>query len=539
MSDEFFAIPAAGEPASVARMGAKAHNLARMASLGLPVPPAFVIGTKYCAACLDAGGLVPEVSQRLPALMAALENGTALRFGDERRPLLVSVRSGAPASMPGMMQTLLNIGLTERTLAGFLRTSGNPRLVHDAYRRLIAQYGETVEGIDPQVFDGAQEAIAAGRDERALDFAELRAIAQRFLAAYREASGTPFPQDARDQLERAIDAVFRSWRAPHAIAYRAANGIAEVPGTAVIVQAMVFGNAGGRSGAGVGFSRDPATGDPQLCVDFLVNAQGEDVVSGRRIARGPAQLAAAMPAIWTSLVEAARRLEAEFADMQDIEFTVQDGRLFLLQTRAGKRSAVAALRIMLDLHDEGIIDRAALRERASEIDVEHLSVTRIAGEEGQTATPIAIGASASVGVAVGEIALDEARARERAAAGAAIILVRRDAETADLPALQLAQGVLTARGARTSHAAVVARSLGRVCVVGCEGLAIDTASRSVRFGETTFREGDVIAVDGNTGRVYDGPVRTLEERPAALLDRLARALAGRVAAEPAEVQVAG
>jgi pyruvate,orthophosphate dikinase len=518
---------------SLEAMGAKAFQLARMAELGLPVPPAFVLGTRHCAPCLAAGGVTAELRGALPALLAALEPRTGLRFGDARRPLLVSVRSGAPVTMPGMMQTLLNIGLTERTLPGFEKITGNPRLVHDAYRRLVAQFGEVVAGIPPEAFDAARTGVAGAQDERTLDFAQLRALAQRYLDVYREGAGARFPQDPAEQLTRAIAAVFRSWQAPHAHAYREANGIAHDLGTAVIVQAMVFGNAGGRSGAGVGFTRDPTTGAPGLWIDYLPNAQGEDVVSGRRVAHGAADLARTMPAVWQELVDDAARLEAAFADMQDIEFTVQDGHLHLLQARAGKRSPLAALRIALDLADEGVIDAAIARERTRKLAVERIVTTRVAGGDGATVAPLGHGASANAGVATGEIALDETRAKLRAAAGAALVLVRRDAETADLAALELAHGLLTARGARTSHAAVVARQLGKACIVGCATLSIDFAARSVRFGDRTLAEGDLVTLDGNTGAIYAGAVRTVEERPVDLLSRLAK-LPGASSAQVAE-----
>ncbi len=499
-----------------AAIGAKAHHLMRMAALGLPVPPAFVLGTRH-GSVAPASGLAPDVRAALPDALAHVGAATGRRFGDPRRPLLVSVRSGAPVSMPGMMQTLLNIGLSDRTLPGLLRLTGNPRLAWDAYRRLVAQFGEVVAGLPAEAF--AEDERAAGARPR--DFAELRAQARRHLDAYRDVAGHAFPQDPQEQLERAIAAVFASWHAPHARRYRAAHAIPDAPGTAVIVQAMVFGNAGGRSGAGVGFTRDPTTGEPGLWVDYLPDAQGEDVVSGRRVAHGARALVAALPAAWSELAAAADRLERAFADMQDFEFTVEDGRLYLLQTRAGKRSPLAALRILLDFADERIVDARESLARAAELAPERIVVTRVVADDGAASAPLARAASANAGVAVGEIALDEARACARAAAGAPVVLVRRDAETSDLAALDLARGLLTQRGARTSHAAVVARQLGKVCLVGCTALAIDAEARRVRIGDTVLAEGDVVTLDGNTGCVYAGAVRTVDERPDALLARLA------------------
>jgi pyruvate,orthophosphate dikinase len=449
-----------------------------------------------------------------------VEHATGLVLGDARRPLLLSVRSGAPVSMPGMMETILNVGLCDATVGGLLRRSGNPRLVWDAYRRLVATYGEVVAGISAQTFDEATTALVGARDERELDFADLRELTQRLLEVYAKAAGRPFPQDPGLQLAGAIEAVFTSWQSAKACAYRRLNGISDAIGTAVTVQSMVFGNAGGQSGAGVGFTRDPATGEPALWVDFLFNAQGEDVVSGRRNAHGHDELATVLPGVWLALGNASQQLEHAFADMQDFEFTVQEGRLFMLQTRAGKRTPEAAARIALDMLDQGLITADVARERTSGLDRKSLGQSRIVAQNGAAPTPLARAATASSGVAVGEIALDEARAVARSSAGMQVVLVRRDAETSDIAALQAATGLLTQRGARTSHAAVVARQLGKVCLVGCAELRIDDASRTIKIGDTTLREGDLLSLDGNGGCVYAGAVQTEIEYPTQLLARL-------------------
>ncbi|MCH2242303.1 MAG: pyruvate, phosphate dikinase, partial [Aquabacterium sp.] len=358
--------PDAGTPADARSMGVKAHNLLRMARLGLRVPPAFVIGTRYCATAAAARTALAESVWR-PGLQA-LQQTCGQRLGDARQPLLLSVRSGAPVSMPGMMETLLNIGLCDLTAPGLLRQTGDPRLVWDAYRRLVATHGEVVAGLPAEVFEHELAGLAGTRDEhdeRELDFAELRELTRRCLAAYRREAGRPFPQDPHEQLASAIDAVLASWHAPKAADYRRQHGIDAGIGTAVTVQAMVFGNAGGASGAGVGFTRDPSTGERRLWVDFLFNAQGEDVVSGRRSAHGHDELAQVLPAVWRDLQEATDRLEAAFGDMQDFEFTVQDATLYLLQTRNGKRMPQAAARIALDLLDEGRIDLAEARRRTA------------------------------------------------------------------------------------------------------------------------------------------------------------------------------
>ncbi|MGM9513472.1 PEP/pyruvate-binding domain-containing protein [Roseateles sp. DB2] len=497
-------------------IGNKAHNLARMVGIGLRVPPAFVIGTAWCA---RAGELRP--GHWAPAV-AALEEATGGRLGDPRRPLLLSVRSGAPVSMPGMMETLLNIGLNDAAVQGLVRGTGNPRLAWDAYRRLVAGFGEVVLGLPASAFEADLAHIAdEDHDERALDFDAMRSLTQAHLRTVERLAGRPFPQDPQQQLGEAIDAVFRSWQSEKALTYRRLKGIADSPGTAVTVQAMVFGNAGGDSGAGVGFTRHPSTGEPQPWVDYLFNAQGEDVVSGRRSALGHDELQAVAPTVWQELLDGTARLEAEFGDMQDFEFTVERGRLYWLQTRNGKRTPQAAARIALDLHDAGRIDRTEALRRTEGLDAEALSETVLAPQGcAGSAAMLAQAQSACTGVAVGEIALDEARVRERQRAGVATLLLRQDAETSDIGALELASGLLTSRGARTSHAAVVARQLGKVCLVGCDALEIDLAARRVRLGGREFAEGEVLTLDGHSGAVHVGALERRCQAPEALLVRL-------------------
>lgn len=507
-----------GAEASAQTLGFKAWNLLRMAQLALPVPAAFVIGTRYCAdPAARAAAAGPGLWQ---AGLRALERATGRTLGDPRNPLLLSVRSGAPVSMPGMMETLLNIGLCDATVGGMLRQTGNPRLVWDAYRRLVATYGEVVAGLPAACFEEACAALFDGRDERDLDFADLRALTRRFLDLYAQGAGRPFPQRPADQLAGAIEAVFASWQAPRAREYRRLNGIADAIGTAVTVQSMVFGNAGGQSGAGVGFTRDPATGERALWVDFLFNAQGEDVVSGRRSANGHEELAAILPDAWRELTAAAGQIEQAFGDMQDFEFTVQEGRFFMLQTRSGKRTPQAAARIALDLLDEGLIGPELALERTAGLDRQALGRTRLVAGDGAALVPLGRAATASSGVAVGEIALDEARAVARRGAGVPVILVRRDAETSDLAALDSAAGLLTQRGARTSHAAVVARQLGKVCLVGCAELSIDETARTIRLGDVILHEGELLTLDGNEGACYAGAAAVETEYPEQLLARL-------------------
>ena len=523
---------------SAQSMGFKAYNLLRMSGLGLPVPPAFAIGTAYCG---DAAARAVASKEAIwqPGL-DAVERASGLRFGDPRLPLLLSVRSGAPVSMPGMMATLLNIGLCDATLPGFLRQTGNPRLVWDTYRRLVASFGEVVAGVPAAIFDAESTALIGNRDERDLDFAELRELTRRCLDAYAQAAGLPFPQDPRAQLTGAVGAVLASWQSGKAREYRHQRGISDAVGTAVTVQTMVYGNAGGRSGSGVGFTRDPVSGEPSMWVDFLFNAQGEDVVSGRRSAHGHDELAAVLPAVWQSLSETATKLENEFGDMQDFEFTVQDGHLYLLQTRSGKCSAQALARIAMDLCDAGVISAEVALERTAALQPDDLVATRTVSSDGKPLTPLALAASASSGVAIGEIVFDETAARARHAAGAPVVLVRRDAETADIAALELATGLLTQRGARTSHAAVVARQLGKVCLVGCAKIELDEAARTLRIGQTTLDEGDLLTLDGNDGSVYAGAVHTTTLPLLDLQHRLARLRgAGSKVERPAKIKKTG
>ncbi len=517
----------APKQASREHMGSKAYNLLRMAQLGLPVPPALVIGTHYTRHPEEC--MLPVLTVGLPEL----ERATGQTLGDPRNPLIISVRSGAPVSMPGMMDTLLNIGLCDQTLPGLLRQTGNPRMVWDAYRRLVASYGEIVAGLPATLFEEALTQATQGRDEREIDFSELRELTRQYLSLYAAHARQAFPQDAREQLGQAIRAVFASWLAPKAQEYRRLNQIDAGMGTAVTLQRMVFGNTGSHSGAGVGFTRDPSTGTAELWVDFLANAQGEDVVSGRRNAHGHETLSSVAPEAWRDLEAATRVLEREFADMQDFEFTVQDGALFLLQTRSGKRTPLAAARIALDLLDEGVIDAATAIERTRGLDEQALSTEQLATQTDPSAPlmPLAQAMSACTGIVSGEIALDAERAQERATSGARVILLRKEAQTSDIAALESAHGLLTQMGARTSHAAVVARQLGKVCLVGCSDLQIDLDNRSVRLGAQSLKEGEVITLDGNHGDIYRGAVATVRLPDEALIARWRALLASSGAAK--------
>ena len=497
-------------------MGSKGYNLHRMTQAGLNVPIALVIGTHYTHAPQDC--FLPVFSVGLHAL----EESTGLLFGDERNPLILSVRSGAPVSMPGMLETLLNIGLNDHTLPGLVRQTGNPRMAWDAYRRLVASYGEVVEGLPAALFEAEIDRLTQGQDERLLDFSQLRQLTRSFLALYETHAGRPFPQDARAQLSGAIEAVFASWNADRAVEYRRINQIDQGMGTAVILQRMVFGNTGGHSGAGVGFTRDPSTGENRLWVDFLANAQGEDVVSGRRNAHGHATLAAVAPDAWQQLQASAQALEQHFKDMQDFEFTVQDGVLHMLQTRDGKRTPLAAARIALDLLEEGLIDSAEALVRTQAIQEDDLGTVRmVAGDDPDNApAPLALANPACSGVVSGAIALDAQAVERLVQQGRPAILVRQDAETSDIAAMQGAQGLLTQRGARTSHAAVVARQMGKTCLVGCTALHINEAARTLQIGTDTLNENDLITLEGNDGAIYAGQATSALVPDSALRARL-------------------
>jgi len=492
-------------------MGFKAYNLARMAAIGLPVPPAFVLGTGYCRDHLKAekkpGG------ELLAASMRHIESGSGLTFGGARKPLLVSVRSGAPVSMPGMMETILNVGLTEATLRGLLRMTGNPRLVWDSYRRLVQSFATVVHGAPVQPFEAVLEAyLKQGGAARAqeLDARLLAAVARDYLELYHKLTGADFPQDPLEQLEAAVRAVFRSWLSPRAAEYRRLHQLDETVGTAVTVQRMVFGNAGGSSGSGVAFTRNPATGENRLYMDFLFNAQGEDVVSGRHALHDAEQLAVILPQVMPHILSVSRALEAEFKDVQEFEFTVQDGRLYLLQTRTGKRTPWAALRIAVEEVQEQLITPDEALARLRGLDLAHIKEVRLVPSD--DAPVLCRATAASVGVAIGAIALDVEKAKQMARKQP-VILVRQEATTDDIGGLAAARGLLTAVGGRTSHAAVVARQLNKVCLVGCNELSIELANRSCDIGGRKFFEGDVLCLDANSGRVLAGRPQLVVETP--------------------------
>jgi pyruvate,orthophosphate dikinase len=507
-------------------MGSKAFNLARMAQIGISVPAAFVLGTRHCSEFLAGDGALPEETKaQIRSCTRHLEEGSGLGLGSPRRPLILSVRSGAPVSMPGMLDTVLNVGLCDNTLPGLLRLTGNPRLAWDSYRRFVKSFAEVVRGAGPEPFEQAtREELRRVGTERLddLDFRSMRSLTTRLLDVYAEVVGDAFPQSPADQLEAAVGAVFASWNSGKAVIYRRANRIPDDLGTAVTVQRMVFGNSGGNSGSGVAFTRDPATGENRLYLDFAFNAQGEDVVSGRTTLEHGPDLARRLPNAFGELMALKEQLEREFGDAQEFEFTVQDGTLFILQTRAAKRTSLAALRIAVERLEAGDISPAEAGRSLEGIDLEGIEIVHVEGSGG--AVPLASGTAASIGVASGRIALIPARAVELAREGDPVLLVREDIATSDIAAIHAASGILTARGGRTSHAAVVARQLGKACIVGCAGLRIDSGERSCSIGGRKLREGDLLCLDANTGAVFAGEPRITRERPTDLLARIRRYL---------------
>ncbi|GLV49580.1 pyruvate, phosphate dikinase [Thermobispora bispora] len=486
-------------------LGGKGANLAEMTNLGLPVPPGFTITTEACRHYLAQGtvpeGLDEEVSQHL----AKLEARMGKRLGDPDDPLLVSVRSGAKYSMPGMMETVLNIGLNDRSVLGLAKQSGNERFAWDSYRRLIQMFGKTVLGIEGELFEAELERLKNGRQDTDLSAEELRGLVDTYKGIVREHTGREFPSDPREQLDLAIKAVFDSWNTPRAKLYRRQERIPDDLGTAVNVVTMVFGNLGEDSGTGVAFTRDPGTGRKGVYGDYLPNAQGEDVVAGIRNTIPLQELERLDPKSYRELLDIMARLESHYRDLCDIEFTIERGKLWMLQTRVGKRTAAAAFRIATQLVDEGLIDMDEAVKRVSGAQLAQLMFPRFA--EDAAHRPITKGMNASPGAAVGKAVFSSERAVELAEKGEAVILVRRETNPDDLGGMIAARGILTSRGGKTSHAAVVARGMGKTCVCGAEELDVDVVNR--RFtapGGVVVNEGDVISIDGTTGAVYLGEV---------------------------------
>ena len=505
-------IPSTALPGK-ARLGAKGHHLAVMAELGLPVPPGFIVETEICRKYHTDSKLPPELADQLNWALTELGRRCGRSFWSEDKPLLVSVRSGSVSSMPGMLETILNVGLNDRVVEGLAADSGNPRFAWDSYRRLVASFGSTVYKIPRARFEGAfaeeKRRIDAVLD-REVDAEGQRAVTEKFLSIFETVAGKPFPQDPQVQLMEAVEAVLKSWKGARAVEYRKLHNISDADGTAVTVQAMVFGNHGHASGTGVSFTRNPSTGDRGLYVDFILNAQGEDIVSGGVDPDSGEELMRSLPAVYQQLVEMGRMLENHFTDMQDIEFTVEEGHLYLLQTRSGKRTPLAAVRIARDLVEEGIIDKATALARLREMSLKNLRQPAL--EISPDSKPLARGEVASIGSLSGRIALSSEAARKLKRDGEPVVLVRPETRTEDLEGIIQSDAIITARGGRTSHAAVVARHLGKVCITGCSPLEILEAGSAVRAGAVELAEGDWVSIDGRTGNVYTGKFESrLEE----------------------------
>ena len=492
-------------------LGGKGANLAEMVKLGLPVPPGFTITTEACRAYLTEGRVPPEVRVEVTQRLRDVEDLIGRTLGDSEEPLLLSVRSGAKFSMPGMMETVLNVGLNDDTVPSLASFSGDERFAWDSYRRLIQMFGKTVLDIDSELFSDVldahkQEAGVSADVQLTAD--HLKRVVTEFKSIVERETGSPFPQTPRRQVDMAIEAVFRSWNTERARLYRRRERIPDDLGTAVNVQAMVFGNLGETSGTGVCFTRDPSSGHSGVYGDYLPNAQGEDVVAGIRNTLALTELEDKDPGAYRELRGAMRRLETHYRDLCDIEFTVERGTLWMLQTRVGKRTAGAAFRVATQLVDEALITMDEALERVTGEQLNQLLFPQFDREAERSL--LAVGMGASPGAAVGRVAFDNASAEAAQAAGDSVVLVRRETSPEDLPGMIAAAGVLTARGGKTSHAAVVARGMGKCAVVGAEDLVVDVARKEIRVGEHVVSEGDTLAIDGKTGEVFLGDVHVVD-----------------------------
>ena len=495
-------------------LGGKGANLAEMTNLGMPVPYGFTVSTEACTRYYDDGKKIgADIEEQIYAGLAELEKQAGKKFGDFDNPLLVSVRSGARASMPGMMDTILNLGLNDTVVEGLAKKTGNPRFAYDSYRRFVQMFSDVVMELSKKDFE---KIIDEMKEEKGIkldtefDADDMKKMAARFKAYYKEQKGEDFPSDPKVQLMEAVKAVFRSWDNPRANYYRRMNDIPYSWGTAVNVQMMVFGNTGPNSGTGVAFTRNAATGEKKLFGEYLINAQGEDVVAGIRTPSPIATLEQDMPAVYKQFVEVATRLENHYKDMQDMEFTIEDGKLFMLQTRNGKRTAAAALKIAVDLVDEGMIDEeeAVLRVEPKQLD--SLLHPQFDAAALKKAAPIGKGLPASPGAACGRVVFTAGDAKEWADRGEKVILVRLETSPEDIEGMDVSQGILTVRGGMTSHAAVVARGMGTCCVSGCGEIKIDEDAKCFTLGGQTVKEGDYISLDGSTGNIYGEAIATVE-----------------------------
>ena len=495
-------------------LGGKGANLAEMTNIGLPVPQGFTITTEACTQYYEDGRQInDEIMGQIMEAITKMEGVTGKKFGDKENPLLVSVRSGARASMPGMMDTILNLGLNEEVVNTLAEKSNNPRWAWDCYRRFIQMYSDVVMEVGKKYFEELIDEMKVKRGVKQdveLTAEDLKELAEQFKAEYKEKIGAEFPTDPKEQLMGAIKAVFRSWDNPRANVYRRDNDIPYSWGTAVNVQMMAFGNMGDDCGTGVAFTRDPATGENGLFGEFLTNAQGEDVVAGVRTPMKIAEMADKFPEAFAQFQEVCKTLEDHYRDMQDMEFTVEHGKLYMLQTRNGKRTAQAALKIACDLVDEGMRTE---EEAVAMIDPRNLDTLlhpQFDTAALKAATPIGKGLGASPGAACGKIVFTAEDAEEWHARGERVVLVRLETSPEDITGMKASQGILTVRGGMTSHAAVVARGMGTCCVSGCGDIAMDEENKQFTLAGKTFHEGDWLSIDGTTGNIYDGEIKTVD-----------------------------
>ena len=495
-------------------LGGKGANLAEMSKIGLPVPPGFTITTEACIHFLEIGEkLEDSLKESIFEHLEDLEKKIGKEFGDVNDPLLVSVRSGAVISMPGMMDTILNLGLNDKSVEGLAKKTSNPRFAYDSYRRLIQMFGNVVLGIPGYEFDNYLERKKEKKDydnDTDLTVEDLKDIIKDFKALIKNRKDIEFPQKPEEQLLMAVKAVFSSWSNNRAISYRNHNDIPHDLGTAVNVQTMVFGNIGENSGTGVAFTRNPATGENKVFGEFLLNAQGEDVVAGIRTPKDIEELNNLMPDVYDEFIEVTETLEQHYHDMQDIEFTIQEGDLFLLQTRTGKRTADAAVNIAVDMEEEGLIDKETAVMRIDPEDISQLLHPNFKEEELEKADLLAKGLAASPGAATGKVYFNSEDAAEAAGDGEDVILVRKETSPEDIEGMVKSNGILTSRGGMTSHAAVVARGMGKCCVAGAGDIQVDESSRQFFVDDRVFNEGDYISLNGSTGEVYAGIVETTE-----------------------------
>ena len=494
-------------------LGGKGANLAEMTSLGMPVPQGFTVTTEACTRYYQDGRTIaPEIQEEILTYLGKLEEITGKQFGSAENPLLVSVRSGARASMPGMMDTILNLGLNDTVVVGFAKKTNNPRFAYDSYRRFIQMFSDVVMELSKKRFEEIIDEVKAAKgvtQDVELDTDDMKGLVDRFKAFYKEEKGEDFPQDPKVQLMEAVKAVFRSWDNPRANVYRRMNEIPYDWGTAVNVQSMVFGNSGDRSGTGVAFTRNPATGEKALFGEYLINAQGEDVVAGVRTPSPISKLKEDMPEVYQQFADTANKLEQHYKDMQDMEFTIEDGKLYMLQTRNGKRTAAAALKVAVDLVDEGMIDEKTAVLRVEPKQLDSLLHPQFDADALKKAAVIGKGLAASPGAACGRVVFTAEEAKEWHDNGEKVVLVRLETSPEDIEGMQVAQGILTVRGGMTSHAAVVARGMGTCCVSGCGEIVVDYANKKFTLAGKEYHEGDWISLDGSTGNIYGEAIPTV------------------------------